>query len=274
VDNQSVQAGAKVTEPSAPIRPGFTFGGWYSDEALTAAYNFDSPVNSNLTLYAKWNTISADKSALTAAITGAETAVSGVTVSVDGSEVNPEDTWITQAQKDAYQTAIDAAKTVQTNTAATQAQVDQAVDDLAAATATFNSAKKPGTKPNINNESPLKERLDALKDGETLILYRDESLKPYTISGRTVILKSSGSEERVIQLNGNGSLFTLEAGGKLILDQGVSLKGVSSNTCSLVYVNGTLTMKAGAKILGNTIANVTSANGGCVYFDIKGTFTM
>jgi hypothetical protein len=131
----------------------------------------------------------------------------------------------------------------------------------------------------VINESTLKERLDALGDGETLILDQNHDfLEPYTISGRTVILKSSGPE-RVIQLAAGGSLFTLEAGGKLILDQGVTLKGGSGNTASLVQVNSgaELTMKAGAKITGNTASYSSYSSysyGGGVYVADSGTFTM
>jgi hypothetical protein len=137
----------------------------------------------------------------------------------------------------------------------------------------------------VINDPELKERLDALGDGETLILNQNSPLEPYTISGRTVILKSSGPE-RVIQLAGGGSLFTLEAGGKLILDQGVTLKG-SNHSASLVQVNSgaELTMKAGAKISGNRKTSSFGASssgassyyysyGGGVYVASSGTFTM
>ena len=33
---------------------GYTFGGWYTDEACTKAYDFAAPVTGNMTLYAKW----------------------------------------------------------------------------------------------------------------------------------------------------------------------------------------------------------------------------
>lgn len=52
---QQVKSGESISEPSAPTRDGFTFDGWHTDKACTAAYNFTSPVTSNLTLYAKWN---------------------------------------------------------------------------------------------------------------------------------------------------------------------------------------------------------------------------
>ncbi|MBN3489895.1 InlB B-repeat-containing protein [Acholeplasma equirhinis] len=58
VTAQSIKEGEFATQPSAPTRSGYTFGGWYSDSALTTQFNFGStPVNSDITLYAKWNEI-------------------------------------------------------------------------------------------------------------------------------------------------------------------------------------------------------------------------
>ena len=46
--------GATITAPAAPTKEGHVFGGWYTDEGLTTAYNFDSEVSKDMTLYAKW----------------------------------------------------------------------------------------------------------------------------------------------------------------------------------------------------------------------------
>ena len=54
VSDQSVGDGAKVSVPVTPTKDGFAFEGWYSDETLTTRYNFNTPVNAPLTLYAKW----------------------------------------------------------------------------------------------------------------------------------------------------------------------------------------------------------------------------
>ena len=54
VKAQSVKAGAKATKPANPTRAGHAFKGWYSDKALTKAYDFGTAVKGNLTLYAKW----------------------------------------------------------------------------------------------------------------------------------------------------------------------------------------------------------------------------
>ena len=51
---QSVEDGSTATEPAAPTVDGFTFGGWYTDEECTNAFNFSTKISANITLYAKW----------------------------------------------------------------------------------------------------------------------------------------------------------------------------------------------------------------------------
>lgn len=55
VDSVSVIAGATVPKPQDPVRPGYTFTGWFKDPAATIPWDFSTPINSNLTLYAGWN---------------------------------------------------------------------------------------------------------------------------------------------------------------------------------------------------------------------------
>ncbi|MDR1343023.1 MAG: InlB B-repeat-containing protein [Prevotellaceae bacterium] len=61
VGSQQVAHGGKVTEPAAPTRTGYTFGGWYSNVELTgAAWSFASDaVTGATTLYAKWTALPA-----------------------------------------------------------------------------------------------------------------------------------------------------------------------------------------------------------------------
>jgi uncharacterized repeat protein (TIGR02543 family) len=51
----SVKSGTKAAQPDAPEREGYTFAGWYTDKACTKAYDFDTLVSANVTLYAKWD---------------------------------------------------------------------------------------------------------------------------------------------------------------------------------------------------------------------------
>jgi uncharacterized repeat protein (TIGR02543 family) len=50
-----VSNGEAVVKPVDPTKEGYTFDGWFSDVALENEYNFDTPVNTDITLYAKWN---------------------------------------------------------------------------------------------------------------------------------------------------------------------------------------------------------------------------
>ena len=56
VASQTIKYGGLVSEPADPTLGGFTFGGWYYDEAYTDAVVFSSAkVEGAMTLYAKWD---------------------------------------------------------------------------------------------------------------------------------------------------------------------------------------------------------------------------
>lgn len=52
---QTVKAGEAARLIADPVRGEFTFGGWFTDKALTSAYTAGSAINADTTLYAKWN---------------------------------------------------------------------------------------------------------------------------------------------------------------------------------------------------------------------------
>ena len=56
VTSQTVSKDSAITKPNDPVRLLADFEGWYTDEALTQAYNFNTPVTEDFTLYAKWRT--------------------------------------------------------------------------------------------------------------------------------------------------------------------------------------------------------------------------
>ena len=67
-----VNNGSVVNVPVAPTKAYYAFAGWYKDEALTQEYDFNTPVTSNTTLYAKWTPSAVDgKFLLTIDINGA-----------------------------------------------------------------------------------------------------------------------------------------------------------------------------------------------------------
>ena len=58
IPSQTVKSGEKAKQPSNPARSGYTFSGWRLNSANGKAYNFNSKVTSNITLYASWTKIS------------------------------------------------------------------------------------------------------------------------------------------------------------------------------------------------------------------------
>lgn len=55
-DTSVVKEGNSVVKPENPIKEGYVFDGWYTDANCTNenAYDFSTPVNTDITLYAKW----------------------------------------------------------------------------------------------------------------------------------------------------------------------------------------------------------------------------
>ncbi|WP_407444929.1 InlB B-repeat-containing protein, partial [Fibrobacter sp.] len=55
VEPQIVESGSTATKPDpVPAEDGYTFAGWFSDDAFASEYVFSTPVAANVNLYAKW----------------------------------------------------------------------------------------------------------------------------------------------------------------------------------------------------------------------------
>lgn len=54
IESEKVKSNNKVTKPEDPTREGYKFEGWFEDEELKSAYDFDTKVTKSFTLYAKW----------------------------------------------------------------------------------------------------------------------------------------------------------------------------------------------------------------------------
>ena len=55
IDDLLVLANNKITIPTEPTKDGYIFEGWYEDISYTNKFNFDTNINNNITIYAKWN---------------------------------------------------------------------------------------------------------------------------------------------------------------------------------------------------------------------------
>ena len=57
---QTVKHGEKAKKPGDPTRENYSFDGWFTDEACTQPFDFDTHITENITLYAKWTGVSRD----------------------------------------------------------------------------------------------------------------------------------------------------------------------------------------------------------------------
>ena len=102
-----------------------------------------------------------------------------------------------------------------------------------------------------------------------ILIDENQTLAARTISSgvNITIASATPSSPSEVQLTGTGSMFTVNSGASLTLED-VVLKGVSNNTTALVTVSGgTITMQTGSEITVNT--NTSSSQVGGVY--IRGT---
>lgn len=51
---QTVESGNTAAKPDDPSEDGWIFRGWYTEAACTNAFDFSTPITSNIVLYAKW----------------------------------------------------------------------------------------------------------------------------------------------------------------------------------------------------------------------------
>ena len=52
---KEVVSGLKIKEPSTPIKDKYLFRGWYEDSTFSKEFDFNTPITSDMTLYAKWD---------------------------------------------------------------------------------------------------------------------------------------------------------------------------------------------------------------------------
>ena len=58
IADQNVTSGTKATKPSDPTKADSTFDGWYQDATFTVAFDFDTVITADSTIYAKWKSSS------------------------------------------------------------------------------------------------------------------------------------------------------------------------------------------------------------------------
>ena len=121
--------GSNVIAPSEPIREGYTFDGWFMDEALTVPYTFTTMLNKDRTIYAKWM-----QNMTISEIKASEVIVSSniidTTGPLDGEFVSIENVTVVAKDTDAYWIS-DGTTTLMVYDAPTNVQIGQKGDIIA-----------------------------------------------------------------------------------------------------------------------------------------------
>ena len=86
---QEVRAGGTATVPTAPTKGGYTFEGWYTDEALTNKFDFATVLTGDITLYANWTAIDEDDRTVTITFVSDGETIDVQTVKVGERAVEP-----------------------------------------------------------------------------------------------------------------------------------------------------------------------------------------
>lgn len=94
IAQKDVSLGDIITLPDEPKKPGYTFAGWYVDPECTQEFNIQTPIVSDMTLYAKWEPeevteITLDPAEFTLPINGTQKlSVKAGSETIDDSEIN------------------------------------------------------------------------------------------------------------------------------------------------------------------------------------------
>jgi uncharacterized repeat protein (TIGR02543 family) len=262
--NQTIIYGRKINEPRLMTKSGNTFAGWYREPNHITKWDFDNDtVTDNMTLYAKWSnnqhTIRFDingGSGLTP-LTQTANALSSITLPDVGNLTKHGRAfggWNTKS--DGTGNNFNASSSYTVN------------GDII-----FYANWVPITVPGAtlaNKFSWL--QTNAVTGGiYTIEVNANESISPTTLSysnrnNIAITLIGIGSR-RTISLSSNGSMFTVNSGVTMTLDNNITLQGRTANTNPLLTINngGHLIMNNGARITGNTINthnNGAGATGG------------
>ncbi len=81
IKSVSVSRNNVITAPTAPVKDGFVFDGWYTDKNFATKFDFNTKITKSITLYAKW--VEKAKTSIILTIGQKDATVDGKTVSND-----------------------------------------------------------------------------------------------------------------------------------------------------------------------------------------------
>ena len=81
IKSVSVSRNNVITAPTAPVKDGFIFDGWYTDKNFATKFDFNTKITKSITLYAKW--VEKAKTSIILTIGQKDATIDGKTVSND-----------------------------------------------------------------------------------------------------------------------------------------------------------------------------------------------
>jgi uncharacterized repeat protein (TIGR02543 family) len=272
----SAAGGTQIAKPTDPTRSGFAFTGWFNAETGGTLYAWPHTLTANVTMHAQWQEGSqptSEQYTVTFHTSGGGSAPEPQSVAAGEKAVEPVlaaeglylgvITWYTST---AYTTPWDF------NTPVTQNL------DLYTNETPVNLDGQSGANTLAKALDYIAAQTPSAPTSYTIVLDGDYSMPGaanITTANAVVTLLGKGPSE--ISLSTGGSLFHINT-GELVLGRNVTLKGRFSNDRALVLVEGSsasLTMKAGAKITGNSnTTKFPTIYGGGVYVNKDGSFVM
>ena len=291
---QSVTSGNAVSEPEVPTRDGYTFGGWYTDENCTAAYNFSTSVTADIILYAKWteetasDTVYTDFATLKNAI-GAVAAGSSGTFYVSG-DIESTSTTITVkgditvvAQEKCTITRLSTAKGIALFTVENGATLKLGGSESASLTLDGNKANCDATYPLIESAGNLEiaENCTLQNNNNTGTSKLGGAIYEYCTSGKTPTLTISGGTITGNSSSSGGGAIYILGGTSFYINYVFSGGTISNNSASanggalyIKYASGTLSGTVFDRNTSNP-SSTSSTGGGAIYFTAsKGSMTI
>lgn len=233
-DNHATQVvkGGALAEPSAPVKSGHTFDGWYKEAGLTnkVAFPYDvSSVTANITFYAKWTSGGSNPSAVNHNISNA-------------TEWNSAIAAVNAAGNDKTHTF-----TITQSFELTGTNTTIFTKDLSGLNVTIKGQSSPAPEISLASSSA----------GNLIYFYPSQ---PQKIILENVVLKGHATN--------NQPVVSVNVKGELVMEGGARITG-NTNTegyGGAVYLGSTLVMNGG-EITGNIAgtSSKTNGRGGGVY---------